>query len=235
MQKLMRFLLLIAISTAASAVIGDGAGAANGKADGTIMHLHHMHTLMDHSLVMTLQGSDLLIQSKMKGAEPLAGITAPHARAMMAEAKQTLKDVLSGTEMKHAHEQGSWSDPLMGYTHELGAELLAVVDDLEKIDVSGESSAGRQVALNHALEMAAEGANLVMLGKMKMAGAVDQRTLSHGRKMLSDARTLWEKVLAAEGMTERGGALEPSPAARSFVRHGAKVLSLLESMSDLQY
>ncbi|UFS71750.1 hypothetical protein LPW11_06035 [Geomonas sp. RF6] len=217
--------LLIGMCLVGSAGVAGGE-KGHGNADETVTRLHHMHTLMNHSLIMALQGSDLLMHSRMQPPQPLGQLSAAHGKEMIAQGKATLKDVLSGTEMKMAHEQGRWSDPLMGYTHELGAELLALVDDLEKVELRELSAHQRQIPLNHALEMAAEGSNLVMLGGMKMAGPIDERTVRHGRKMIADGRKLWDQAAAAMS--------QQSPAERSFIRHGGKVISLLEKMSALQ-
>ncbi len=46
------------------------------------------------------------------------------------------------------------------------------------------------MALNHALAMAAEGSDLIMLGEMGMAPKVDTAASEHGKAMLADAREL---------------------------------------------
>lgn len=208
------------------------AAAGDKRTNGDLsMHLHHMHTLMNHSLIMVVQGSNLLTLSHMPTGPALDQMTRVHGTEMMAEGKGTLKEILAGSEMQMAHERGSWNDPLMGYTHQLGAELLAVVDDLEKLDhVAGSRQMQHtRMALNHALEMAAEGSNLVMLGQMKMAGDLDRRAVAHGRKMLAQARRLWNGVVAGEGLDTFNAA-----GGRAFVRHGEKVLTLLEKMAALE-
>lgn len=58
------------------------------------------------------------------------------------------------------------------------------------------------IALNHALEMAAEGSNLVMMGQMKMAKGVDRHTIDHGRQMIEEARKLWRDVMGSSAMAE---------------------------------
>jgi len=228
MGKVIAGLMVLAMLSLAAFPVA-AAGPPGAPRDDLIMHLHHMHTLMDHSLDMVLEASNLLMVSRMHGSDPLAQISGEHGRKMMAEGKETLREVLSGKEMKAAHEQGRWNEPLMGYTHELGAALLAVVDDLEKMDAGNVAEHQRQMVLNHALQMAAQGSNLVMLAKMKMGGAFDQRTEAHGCTMISDARALWGKATAGTG------AQRPAGAPQRFVQHGEKVLTLLEKMSALQY
>ena len=94
----------------------------------------------------------------------------------------------------------------MAYTHELGAAMLAVVDDADLMAASGMSFQDRieichiRIALNHAVEMGAEGANLRMLGKMNMAPGIDAYSITHGRQMSSEARTLWEEVMGGKAM-----------------------------------
>jgi len=64
------------------------------------MNLHHMHTMMNHGLIMALQGADLVMLSEMKMAPGVDEITLSHGRSMIADGKSMLKDMLSGEHMK---------------------------------------------------------------------------------------------------------------------------------------
>ncbi len=90
---------------------------------------------------------------------------------------------------------------MMRQTHELGEAMKAVVNLLEGMHPA-EAKPGEEMtlnhmhmALNHALAMAAEGADLIMLGKMGMAPQVDTASSEHGKAMLADARQLWGEVM----------------------------------------
>ncbi len=221
--------------------------AGQKAASDAAMPLHHMHTMLDHGLIMVMQGSNLVMLSSMKMAPGVDEITKTHGYVMITDGKAMIKEMLSGGHMKKMHDQGSWSDPVMAYTHDLGAAVLAVVDDAEKMDLTDMSSPQAMkmhhmhIALNHALEMAAEGANLVMLGKMKMAGGVDEHSITHGRKMIADARKLWNEVMGGQAMKDMHAAgTTPQASAQMshthrMAKHGEKVLILLEKMDTLKY
>lgn len=54
--------------------------------------------------------------------------------------------------------------------------------------------------LNHAVEMAANGSNLVMTGEMGMAGEIDTISIHHGKAMIANAKGIIEKVMKGESM-----------------------------------
>jgi len=83
-----------------------------------------------------------------------------------------------------------------------------VVGLLEKMSMEGPVSADMMTMhrmhsmMNHALEMAAQGSNMVMLGQMGMAGDIDKYTIDHGKMMLLDARSMIDEVMGGKAMTE---------------------------------
>jgi hypothetical protein len=59
------------------------------------------------------------------------------------------------------------------------------------------------IMINHAVEMAAEGSNLVMIDEMDMAKGVDAlsiRLVSHGRQMVKHAKSLLEEIMKGDAM-----------------------------------
>ncbi|MDD4932704.1 MAG: hypothetical protein PHO89_04470 [Methylacidiphilaceae bacterium] len=58
------------------------------------------------------------------------------------------------------------------------------------------------LVINHAVTMAAEGSNLVMLGEMNMAPGTDEEAVEHGKAQIREAKQLVKKVLASKAMTE---------------------------------
>ena len=54
--------------------------------------------------------------------------------------------------------------------------------------------------INHSVEMAAEGANLMMLGQMGMAKDADQKTIEHGKAMIENAKKMLDEALAGDTM-----------------------------------
>jgi len=54
--------------------------------------------------------------------------------------------------------------------------------------------------INHSVEMAAKGANLVMLGEMGMAKSADEKTIEHGKAMITQAKKMLDQALSGETM-----------------------------------
>jgi hypothetical protein len=167
------------------------------------MHLHHMHTMMNHGLIMALQGSNLVMLSEMKMAPGVDEITLSHGKKMITDGKAMLKEMLGGEHMTAMHKGG-------------------------------------QATLNHALEMAAEGSNLVMMGQMKMAKGVDKHTVDHGKQMIADGFKLWNEVMGGSAMADMHKAgTTPEGSVMMWATHKLagdqkKVLDLLANMQALK-
>ena len=58
------------------------------------------------------------------------------------------------------------------------------------------------LVINHAVQMAAEGCNLAMLGEMNMAPGVDEQAVEHGRGMMREGKALVKSVLQSKVMKE---------------------------------
>jgi DNA-directed RNA polymerase specialized sigma subunit len=84
--------------------------------------------------------------------------------------------------------------------------MTAYMKRLEELDLdrmsSGETRTLQRVniILNHALGMASEGANLVMVARMGMAGTVDRFSLEQGERMIAHARDLHRETMEGEAM-----------------------------------
>ena len=246
MSKTVAFLAkvlgIVAILTFATAAFAGEKGKKMDAGGHMPMHLHHMHTMMNHGLTMVLQGSNLVMLSEMKMAPGVDEITLSHGRQMMADGKAMIQEMLSGEHMAKMHKEGHGNTPLMKYTHELGKAELAVASGLEEMKMAnmntpdGMKMHHMHIALNHALEMAAEGANLVMMGEMKMAKGVDKHTVDHGRKMIADAQKLWSDIMSGSAMSEMHAAgttpegSESMGATHKLANDEKKVLDLLVKM-----
>lgn len=80
--------------------------------------------------------------------------------------------------------------------------LTAPTSFAKDMDHSGHSMTMHHIhiMLNHALEMAANGSNLVMTGKMGMAGEIDDISISHGEAMIANSKGIIEKVMKGKMM-----------------------------------
>ncbi len=199
--------LLVAIMAVAFMLTVGFFGQAYAKHGDAAMDMHHMHILMNHGLEMVAEGSNLAMLANMKMVPALDPMTLEHGRQMMKEGKEVIEHVLKGPEMQSMHKAGHGGDALMKYTHELGNAELTVTDLLENMNMEGPMTDDMMamhhmhILINHALEMALEGANMVMLGHMRMSNT-DKYSIEHGKMMLTDARALLKEVMEGKAMMD---------------------------------
>ena len=94
----------------------------------------------------------------------------------------------------------------------------------------------QHIMINHALKMAAEGSNLVMLGDMKMAGTVDDYTVERGKMMIKNAKGRVGEVTSGKGMTDmhkKGHSPNDDPMMKNthdLIESALKIIDLYEKM-----
>lgn len=151
--------------------------------------LHHLHMLVNHALQMATQGADMNLQ----GIE--------HGPAMLAKSSELLKRAMTGPEMARLHKFGSHK-PLMKMTHELADKAAKLIEAMKNISTrTADKDAIRM--LNHAVEVAATGSSLIMLGQQGMAGDIDAVMVNHGQLMLGEASGLLHDTMGAEAYREQ--------------------------------
>jgi hypothetical protein len=82
--------------------------------------------------------------------------------------------------------------------------LLVAVNGVLAMDMDAGhdmTSHHQHMMLNHALGMALEGHNLVMLANMEMAGGVDAMAQEHGNMMIRNGTTMYNEIMSGEHMT----------------------------------
>ncbi len=172
------------------------------------MKMHHLHALMNHGLTMVTEGSSTVMISYMKMAPKIDAIAHEHGHYMMNMGKAVINRSLNGPEMMGMMKGASAKTGHMNHTHELGEAMLVVVDLLEKMAKTGSVPGSmmdmhhQHLLINHAMSMAAEGSNMIMLGKMGMAGEVDTYSIEHGQMMLNNAQSLLTEVMSGDVMME---------------------------------
>jgi hypothetical protein len=216
------------------------AGEMKHKGHDSSMHMHHFHMLMNHGISMIAEGSNMAMLAQMKMAPGEDAKMLHHGQYMMKEGKELIIIALNGPEMtammkKHA------KDPLMDYTHQLGESMLKVADILEKMSMDDMSAPDMMsmhhmhMMVNHALQMAAEGANLMMLGQMDMAGSVDKLSIAHGKDMLKDAKLMVTDMMAGKemmAMHAKGMTMENTMMAISH-KHGEAAMKVIDLLSKM--
>jgi len=208
------------------------------------MKMHHVHIVMNHGLGMVTEGSNLVMLGEMKMTPGIDTLTLDHGKQMIQNGKVIVQRSLSGDEMMGMHKEGQGPDknPAMKYTHDLGEAILKYIGLVEGMGMGTMDKSmmmemhHQHIMINHALEMAAEGSNLVMLGDMKMAGSVDDYTIEHGKMMIKNAKSLLGEVTGGKAMTDmhkKGYGPKDDPMMKSthdLVERALKIIDLYEKM-----
>lgn len=207
---------------------------------GAAMEMHHYHMLMNHGMSMIAEGSNMAMLAQMKMAPAEDEKMLHHGQHMIKEGKELIIRALNGPEMT-AMMKNHAKDPLMDYTHQLGESMLKVADILEKMSMEDMSSPDMMsmhhmhMMVNHALQMAAEGANLIMLGDMSMAGSIDKMSIEHGKDMLKDAKPMVADMMGGKEMMDmhaKGVTMENPLMAMSH-KHGEAALKVIDLLSKM--
>jgi len=206
MRNIKRF---IGSLTAVALVLSIGVfGTAYAKhGNDASMDMHHLHILLNHGLKMVAEGSNLVMLADMKMTPEVDPMTAEHGRKMIKSGREVIERALKGPEMQGLHKAGHGDDALMKYTHELGNAITTVADLLEKMSTEGPMTPDMMamhhmhVMINHALVMAAQGSNMIMLGQMGMSKDIDKYSIEHGKMMLADANATIKEVMEGKAMT----------------------------------
>jgi len=149
------------------------------------LKMHHIHMLINHSLQMAAQGADMNLQGMN------------HGPTMLKKSSELLKRAMSGPEMARLHRLGNAGKPLMTMTRELADKSVLLMEEMKKISEQSEDQMSIRV-LNHAIEVAASGSSLIMLGQQGMAGDIDAVMVNHGQSMLGEASGLLHDVSGAD-------------------------------------
>ena len=205
------------------------------------MDMHHMHIMMSHGLEMVTEGSNMVMLGEMKMAPSLDQLTLEHGRHMITGGKKLIEHSMSGHEMKSLHKAGHGDDPLMKYTHEMGHAMMEYANIIDNMNMEGDMSGDMMtmhhmhILINHAVDMAAEGSNMVMLGRMGMANGIDKESAEHGKMMLSDAGKLLTEVMEGKAMTEmheKGIRMDNAMMAETH-KMGAAAKKIIDLLSDM--
>ncbi|OIO74741.1 MAG: hypothetical protein AUJ57_01635 [Zetaproteobacteria bacterium CG1_02_53_45] len=148
------------------------------------LEMHHIHMLINHSLQMAAQGADMNLQDVQLGS------------TLLMKSSELLKRAMSGPEMAQLHKLGNAGKPLMEMTHALADKATLLMEEMKKL--SGKSADKDAIRmLNHAIEAAAAGSSMIMLGQQGMAGDIDAVMVNHGQSMLGEASGIMKDISGA--------------------------------------
>ncbi len=234
------FVLMVSLSFAL--VISANAGMMKHGA-GHGMAMHHQHMMLNHALGIALGGSNLAMLGQMGMAKDVDKVSVDHGKMMMKNGRSLWNKMMSGEVMMKMHGAGKTpaDDPMMKYTHKLAEAQLKVMDLLSRMSSSTRASHGmvmhhQHMMLNHALKMALDGSNLIMIGQMGMAKGMDEASVDHGKMLMRHARSLYNEIMSGEAMMKMHGAgksPEDDPAmahTHKLAEAQMKVLNLLSMM-----
>jgi len=241
MNRVVTALSRVAITVfTASAFIGlPPVASAQEKAE---MPLHHIHiSMMNHGLEMAAQGSNYQMVAAM-GMDPkvkadIDELVAGHSREMFSEGKALIQRGMEGPAMTKLHEEVGKTGSAMQYTHDLGQAMLNVANLLEgmKHDFPSDKAMTLHhihLALNHALAMATDGSEQMMLGQMGMSPKVDPASIEHGRKMIGDARAIVNRAMQSQSYKDvmADEQLKRAAKTQELADASLKVIDLLDKM-----
>ncbi len=202
--------IVVALSFLFSGPLAAGMTMKHGAGHG--MSMHHQHTMLNHALGMALEGSNLVMLGQMGMAEGVDNVSVDHGKMMLKNGRSLYNEIMTGKTMTGMHSGGTspTDNPMMEFTHKLASAQLKVFEMLKGMASAAQGSHGmsmhhQHTMLNHALKMALEGSNLIMLGQMGMAAGVDAISVDHGKTMVKHARSLYNDVMTGKTMTDMHG------------------------------
>ena len=238
--------LIVGVILAMLIFIGTKGVMAMDMESGHEMTSHHQHMMLNHALGMVLEGSNLVMLSEMGMSTEVDAMSAEHGTMMIKNGTTMYNEIMSGKEMLGMHHEGKdpMKDPAMAYTHNLAEKELIVMDllgKMPKMEKGADMTMHHQhITLNHALKMALTGANIVMLGKMGMAGGIDEIDIEHGKMMIKEGKALFNDVMSGSKMMkmhEQGTSPESNEAMQythKLAEAQLQVITLLGEMPGIK-
>ena len=214
----------------------------NSQSEETIANIRQVNRFMGRAIGMVTEGASLVLVASMEIAPPTDKITADQGMKMIENGKDLVKMALAGEGMTAMEKEEMEDDPMMKVAESLGESILEYIRIVENMEMSGTIESKIKLnqlhlMINHALDMATEGANLVMLGDLKLAEVLDKYSVERGRMMLRDARTTLAGVSDSEAMKDMKmvgtGSMDDTMMTRTneLIEIALKIIDALESMS----
>jgi len=170
-----------------------------------VTNIEQINRLIGQAMTMVTQGANLVLTSSIGLTPPTDPFTAQQGMKMIQNGKDLVNMALSGEGMSDMQKKDMEANPMMTETRKLGESVLRYIDLVENMKLTGtvESKIKLhqvQATINHAVNMAADGANLAMLGNLKLAAPLDKFSVERGHMMIKDARATLESVSGSETM-----------------------------------
>lgn len=169
--------------------------------------IHRLHVLMNHGLIMFLDGINLLMVADMKMSPSFDEMAADYAKRNMAKGKRDIEQALASDHLEILVEQGFGDHPMMAIAKDLGRtmlELVYLLEDMEMDEFAKESMNlhHMHLLLNKGLKDVANGSNMIMATLLSSIPQVDQYLQRHGRNMIMDGRVLIVRITRSDAYKE---------------------------------
>ena len=162
---------------------------------------HTIHELINHGLNMVMDGSTLIMMNEL-GLDPtMAETSVEHGQAMIDEGKALIDKAIRGPVMVDMHVKEMGKSKMMEETHHLGELILKAVYSQNIMHPQSEDSVISKklfimnVEANHALMMASQGSNMVMIGQDSTDNDLSRFSIKHGQTMMLRARAILQDLL----------------------------------------
>lgn len=167
--------------------------------------VHYLNTMMNNGLIMSMEGSNLSMLAGMNMAPAIDQQTSERGEELMRRGKRLVEEALTGPDMVDIYVSGSKDYPAVRDIRSLGDYILKAAYSLDNMYEDAMTNEDvmtihhMHVLINNALSAAAEGANMIILGKLDLAGRANL-SVQHGKEMLKEARVILLDLLTGEAM-----------------------------------
>ena len=179
------------------------AGAQFIQRDDGSARIHRLHVLMNHGLIMFLDGVNLKMIFDMKMSTSFEAKSEEYASHGMEKGRNAIELALRGEQNEILVEQGFGDHPLMKTARELGDTMLDLLLVLEKMELGRATSETMEIhhmhlLLNKGLESVAQGSNMIMASLLASIPQIDQYLENQGWIMMKEGKTLIADVAQSE-------------------------------------
>lgn len=193
-----------------------------------------VHQLMHHGLAMATEAADLVMISQLGMAPNLDAQGVDHGREGLVQGRELIE---SAADIGSALE-GQVSVTMLNFTTHLREAYLDYVEIVEGMPVPDPDSEQMAVhhmhmMINHTVRIAADSANLTMIGTRDRDADVAELGALHGRAMLDNARLRLEQLMVGPSMQRAHQAdLTDSPmqTAHQMVESARRIFDLMDAM-----
>lgn len=165
--------------------------------------IHRLHVLMNHGLIMFLDGINMRMVSNMKMSTSFDDESEEYASHGMAKGRKAIELALRGEQNEILVEQGFGDHSLMKTTRELGDTMLQLLNVLENLQTGKITPALMEIhhmhlLINKRLENVVQGSNMIMTTLLASIPQIDQYIENQGWIMVKEGKTLIADITQSE-------------------------------------